>query len=81
MAFTLPGTSSNWIYIALVLLLCFTLSKQSRFSVQLDPNVRTCFYEMLNVTESFGINYELIPDATGMNSGKKTVDLEVSKDP
>ena len=38
-----------------------------------------CFYENLNATESFGINYELIPEAGGVNVGRKTVDLEVIK--
>ena len=47
------------------------------YSVNLESNLKMCFYENLNVTESFGINYELIPEPGGVNSGKKSVDLEV----
>jgi hypothetical protein len=50
----------------------------SCYAINLDPNLKTCFFEHLNVTESFGINYELIPEAGGINAGKKFVDLEVA---
>jgi hypothetical protein len=62
----------------LITILGFFVVFTLNYSITLEANLKTCFFENLNATESFGINYELIPEPGGVNVGRKTVDLEVN---
>ena len=75
----LKAASCLYLAFLVIAVVCLCLFKDVlAYSVNLESaNLKMCFYENLNVTESFGINYELIPEPGGINSGKKYVDLEV----